>query len=472
MQKISKLLTSFFVSLSLFSLFPVLTFASEAAAVATEQSGHDTPVSLIFLFLAILLIAAKFGGAIEKYGQPSVVGELFAGIILSAFGYLGWEMIDSIRHNLTMEFIAELGAVLLLFQIGLESNVTQMKKVGVRALMVALIGVILPFVLGTFIVGPWLFPDVSQVTHLFIGASMVATSVGITASIYQGVGVLKARASQTVLGAAVIDDVLGLLVLAVVSALASGGHVTPAFIAELVIKAVAFLGAAVALGDILAKFLSKVFSVINTGTGMKLALALTFALVYAYLASLVGLAPIVGAFAAGLILDQVHFKNFDLPAIAVDLKRLRGFDTEEKEKIDRLIEHHQHSHVEELIHNIGLLIIPVFFVFVGMMVDVSSLLNPSVYVTALILSIAAIIGKLAAGIAAEGSRVQKLFVGTSMIPRGEVGLIFASVGKALGAIPDAVFSTILLTIIVTTLLPPTFISKLAIQIKEEEKENK
>jgi len=460
-------LLPYILGLSVFLIVPLVALASGGAPV--EEAAAEAPISLTFLFLAILLIAAKFGGIIERYGQPSVVGELLAGIVLSIAGYMGLHLIDSIRHNISMEFFAELGAVLLLFQIGLESNIGQMKKVGARALMVAVIGVVAPFALGTFVVGPMIFPGLEQVTYLFIGAAMVATSVGITASVYQSVGVLKMKASQTVLGAAVIDDVLGLLVLAVVSAIASGGHVTPAFIMELTLKAVVFLGAAVALGDILAKTLSKMFSMVNTGTGMKLALALVFALVYAYLASLVGLAPIVGAFAAGLVLDQVHFNSFNLPEIAYDLKKLRGFDKAEKEKIDHLIHKHQHAHVEELIKNIGMLIIPIFFVFTGLMVDAASLLNPAVYITGVILTVVAVVGKLVAGLAAEGSNLQKLFVGVSMVPRGEVGLIFAATGKALGAIPDSVFSTIILVIILSTLIPPTFINKLAIKLKAEEK---
>lgn len=454
------------VFIFLFVLFPVSIFASGSEAASSEAVS---PISLSFLFLAILLIAAKFGGVIEKYGQPSVVGELLAGIALSIAGYLGFHIIDEIRHNISMEFFAELGAVLLLFQIGLESNIDQMKKVGVRALMVAVLGVVAPFALGTFVFGPMLFPGHEQVTYLFIGAALVATSVGITASVYQSVGVLKMKASQTVLGAAVIDDVLGLLVLAVVSAIASGGDVTPAFIMELTLKAVAFLGGAIILGDVLAKGISKIFSAISTGTGMKLALALTFALVYAYLASLVGLAPIVGAFAAGLVLDQVHFNSFRLPDIAYDLKKLRGFDKKEKEQIDNLIHKHQHAHIEELIKNIGMLIIPIFFVFTGLLVDAGSLLNPAVYVTGVVLTVVAILGKMVAGIAAEGSKLQKLFVGVSMIPRGEVGLIFAATGKALGAIPNEVFSTIILVIILSTLIPPAFINKLAIKLKKEGK---
>ncbi len=459
-------------STALFFIFLQIISGKVIASGIPKVSESATPevkMPMTLLFLAILLVSAKFGGVIERYGQPSVVGELLAGIILSVLGYLGIGIINDMRHSVSMEFFAELGAVILLFQIGLESNISQMRKVGIRALIVALIGVIAPFTLGAYLIGPMMFPNLSQITYLFIGASLVATSVGITAGVYQSLGIMRMKASQTVLGAAVIDDVLGLLVLAVVSAMATGGEITPWFVINLTLKAVAFLALALALGDILAKSLAKLFSMINTGTGMKVALALSFALLYSYLASLVGLAPIVGAFAAGLVLDQVHFKLFNLPDIAVDLKKLKGFNEEEKAKIDRLIEKHQHSHVEELIKNIGLVIVPIFFVFTGLMVDASSLLDPSIYLAGGVIVVFAIIGKLVAGLAGGGSKIQKLFIGTSMIPRGEVGLIFAATGKALGAIPDNIFSTIILVIIVTTLIPPTFISILGRKLKQEEK---
>lgn len=278
------------------------------------------------------------------------------------------------------------------------------------------------------------------------------------------------KSSQTVLGAAVIDDVLGLLVLAVVSAMASGGEVTPMFISTLVLKAVGFLAIAVLLGDFLATGLSKAFSSISTGHGMKLAMALSLALVFAYLASVVGLAPIVGAFAAGLILDKVHFDRFNEPQIVRELKELQFADPKAQAKVEALIHHHDHAHVEELVKSIGYLIVPVFFVFIGLMVDAASLLNPSVYITAAVLSVAAIVGKLVAGVAAEGSTLEKLYVGVSMIPRGEVGLIFAAVGKSLGVIPSDIFSTIILVIIISTIIPPSFVSMLGHKLAALKKE--
>lgn len=453
-------LLSFFFGIFVFS--PIATFA------ASESSGDaHGAIGITLLFLAILLLAAKLGGIVEKIGQPAVLGEIAAGIGLSALGFLGLPFIDDIRHNEIMAFFAELGAVLLLFQIGLESNIGRMAKVGVNALLVALIGVVVPFTLGTFVLGPLLFPTMPLVAHLFLGAAIVATSVGITAYVFQEMKMIRTRAAQTVLGAAVIDDVLGLLILAIVSALASGGQIDAQFIGILTLKAFGFLAGAILLGHMFARHLSRLFSLISTGTGMKIAVALAFALSYAYVATLVGLAPIVGAFAAGLILDAVHFKSFDLPSIAKDLQHMRGFDKEEKTKIDHLIEKHKHAHVEDLVASIGLLLIPIFFIYTGLQIEFASLLNPQLYIYALIISIAAIVGKVVAGIVAQGSMKEKLLVGVSMVPRGEVGLIFASVGKGLGAIDNTLFSVIILVIIVTTFIAPPVIKFLLKDLNDQ-----
>lgn len=451
-----KLLTVFGIS-TFFLITSALPVFAEAEA--TGSGGHGS-TGVIFLFLAILLLSSKLGGIVEKFGQPAVIGEIAAGVGLSFLAFSGVGLMDDIRHSETMAFIAELGAVILLFQIGLETNLRKMVKVGTRALAVAFIGVVVPFVLGSFLVGPLLFPESTFAARLFIGASLVATSVGITAYVFREMKVLKERFAQVVLGAAVIDDVLGLLVLAVITALASGEAVSPAFVAILTAKAFGFLASAVVLGNILAKNLSKAFSLISTGFGMKLAVALTFALVYAYLATLVGLAPIVGAFAAGLILDAVHFKGFAFPEVVHDLLSFRGFDKAEKAKIEELAERHKHSHVEDLVANLGLLLVPIFFVFTGLQIEFESLLNPSLYLSAFIITIVAIFGKAVAGLAAEGSMKEKLLVGAAMVPRGEVGLIFAAVGKSIGAINDDLFSVIIIVVIATTFVSPPLLKHL------------
>ncbi len=451
----------------------------DASYVESDTSYHDESITheesedhgggvhhfgIVFAMFALVLVAGKLGNFVEKYGQPAVVGELLAGVALSALGYFGWSFIDDVAASEVMSYLAQFGALLLLFSIGLESNMKEMRKVGVRALLVALIGVILPFVIGAFVLGPIFFGDATSNARLFLGASLVATSVGITASVFRSMRLTKSRAAQTVLGAAVIDDVLGLIVLAIVSALASGGELSAGLVLELTLKSFGFLIGAIVLGSLIAKPLSRLFSAIHTGIGMKLTLAIAFALVFGYLAELFGLEPIIGAFAAGLLLDAVHFESFSDPEIIEDIKHLEADET-----VASVIKKHRHAHVEDLINSIGLVFIPVFFVYTGLQIDFGSLLEPSLYVTAIVIAAVAVVVKFVAGFAAQGTRTEKMLVGFSMVPRGEVGLIFAATGSALGVLDSELFSTIILVVIITTFISPALIKKFGLKLKHEEK---
>jgi Kef-type K+ transport system membrane component KefB len=443
-------------------LLPVVLPQVAAAAnghEVSESAGTVHHFGLVFLMFAVVLMAAKIGNFVERYGQPAVIGELLAGILLAALGYFGLGLIGDIATNEIIAFMASLGALILLFSIGLESNVLEMKRVGMSALLVALIGVVVPFSTGAFLLGPLLFSDQSTNAHLFLGAALVATSVGITASVFRGLGIQRTRAATTVLGAAVIDDILGLIVLAVVSALAAGGELSGGMIAILTLKSFGFLGAALVLGSWLARPISTLFSKIYSGIGMKLAVALTFALVFGYLAELVGLEPIIGAFAAGLLLDSVHFNKYADPMIVHDLKELEFEEQKDREKVLRLINKHKHAHVEDLIGNLSLVFVPIFFVYTGLQIDFGSLLKPELYLMAIVISVVAILGKLSAGLAAKGGLQEKMLVGMSMVPRGEVGLIFAATGRGLGVLSNDMFSVIILVVIITTFIAPPFIKR-------------
>lgn len=445
------------------------TSADNAAAseINTEEhqageTNEQEAFAIVFLFLAIIIIASKIGGLVEKIGQPPVLGELLAGIVLGNIGLMGWHFFNQIGTNEFIAFLAELGVVILLFQIGLESNLYKMKEVGIKAFLVAIVGVICPFIIGTYLVGPYFFPGQSFNTYLFLGATLTATSVGITARVFKDLKKLQTKEAQIVLGAAVIDDVLGLLILAVVSAIVSVGTVSLGQIGIISAKALAFLVLSIAIGMVIASILGKYLSKIHSGIGMKVGLALSFGLTFAYLASVVGLAPIVGAFAAGLVLDPVHFKWFKSSEFVRRLKLINEevvSDTVIKEKLNKEIEHFQHRHVEELIEDIAHFLVPIFFVYTGMKVDLTTFLDPKILLLALLVTVAAFVGKLVAGFVA-GKGVNKLLIGVGMIPRGEVGLIFAAVGMSLGVITPSIYSVIVIMVILTTLVPPPILAYL------------
>lgn len=430
----------------------------EAIPDAGHEAGHS-PVTT-FLWIAVILVIAKISGLVEKIGQPSVLGELVIGVVLGNLVLVGISIFEPIKTDAIIRFLAELGVVILLFQIGLESNVAKIRKVGMLALMVAVIGVIAPFVLGAFVAGPLLLPELKMEALIFLGATLTATSVGITARVFQDLKQLKTKSAQIILGAAVIDDILGLIILAVVSALATTGTISVSVVSIILVKAIVFLVGAVVLGQFLAKHLGRLFSKLQNSPSMKFTLAISFALVFAYVAQLMGLAPIIGAFAAGLILDPVHFNAFKKPKLAGKLeKEIADLPAEKKEKLQGFIEEETHSHIEDLIEPIGFLFVPLFFVVTGMDVNLAVLSNIPILLVALGITAAAIIGKIVSGLAV-GKKANKWIVGFGMVPRGEVGLIFAAIGKALGVISDDVFSVLVIMVIITTLITPPILAHL------------
>ncbi|MBI5492587.1 MAG: cation:proton antiporter [Deltaproteobacteria bacterium] len=415
---------------------------------------------LTFLWIAVLLIAAKISSLIERVGQPAVLGELIIGVVLGSLYLTGFTMFEQIKTNEIIHFLAELGVVVLLFQIGIESNIQTMIKVGIPSFLVACVGVILPLVAITYFVGPWLIPGLQYSAYLFLGATMTATSVGITARVLQDIGKSQTPEARTIIGAAVIDDVLGLIILAVVSAIVIQGSIDLYSLFIIILKAAVFLGGGILLGTWIAPRLSWFFSRIHTGTGMKFALVISFGLVFAYVASLVGLAPIVGAFTAGLILTPVYFDQFSDPPFVEDLRktlREERVDGALAGRLEEIIEVHSHRHIMEFTEHLGHFLVPIFFVLTGMQVKVATLMDTRVIVMAAGIFIAAVITKVAAGWAA-GKGMNKLSVGVGMIPRGEVGLIFANMGKGMGVMDDTVFSAIVIVIMATTLVTPPMLA--------------
>lgn len=409
--------------------------AAHGSSDEASHSGHSSPVTPVLLGLVIILIAAKIGGELaERFDQPAVLGELVAGVVIGNLALLGITSFDFLGTNEGIAILAEIGVILLLFEVGLESKVSEMLSVGTSSLFVAILGVVAPFFLG-WGVSAWFLPDEEILVHLFIGATLCATSVGITARVLTDLGKVTTRESKIILGAAVIDDVLGLVILAVVSGVISaantGGTLASLDVLLIVLKAAGFLVGAILLGGWLSPRLFRVFSRLQI-RGLLLTLSLSFCFLLAYLANVIELAPIVGAFAAGLILEDAHYKDF-----------LNRGD-------------HQ---LEELIHPITIFLVPVFFVLMGIKVDLSTFGEKGVLGFAALLSVAAIIGKMVCALGVLEKGLDRISVAVGMVPRGEVGLIFAGIGASLvlhgrPVISSAIFSAVVIMVIVTTLMTP------------------
>jgi Na+:H+ antiporter len=385
----------------------------------------------LLIALIVLLTAAKLGGAVaEVLGQPAVLGELLGGIVIGALPFLGVSGLAFVPHDRTVEALANLGVILLLFEVGLSTRLADLLKVGVSALLVAAVGVVVPMVLG-FLVGRWLLPGQHWYAALFLGATLCATSVGITARVLTDLKRVASAEGQIILGAAVIDDVMGLIVLAVMVGLAggTGGGSTLATAGAVTAKAIGFIVGALLLGRALAPRLFRLASRLR-GRGVVLTAALVTCFSLAWAADAVGLAPIVGAFAAGLVLEGVPFKE-----LLADGEGL-----------------------EDLLLPISTILVPLFFVHMGALVNLRELAGSSVALAAA-LTLVAIVGKQACALAVVTRGADRWAVGLGMIPRGEVGLIFAGMGLNLrvnGApvLGSGEFAAVVAMVLLTTLLTP------------------
>ena len=448
-------------------LSPDLVLSSSLLATAPNSEAAPMVLAGVLLSLVFIYLASKLGGELSKsLDLPPVLGELVAGVvvgvsalhilvfpeagatasdsvvmtILQQIGGLNSETIAEVfsAQSEVISVLAEIGVIILLFEIGLESDLRELQKVGATAAVVAVVGVIAPFVGGT--VGLILIFGMPTIPAVFAGAALTATSIGITSKVLSELGQLKSTEGQIIVGAAVIDDVLGIIVLAVVASLAKTGEVDVTNLVYLIISATAFLLGSIFLG----KFFNKSFVAIaeKLQTRGKLVIpALIFAFFMAFLANAIHLEAILGAFAAGLVLDE----------------------TDKRKELDQQV------------LPIADILVPIFFVSVGARVDLS-VLNPTIaenrqgLVIAAFLIVVAIIGKVITGWAAFGEeKINRLAIGIGMIPRGEVGLVFAGIGAASGVLDKPLQAAIIIMVILTTFVAPPMLRFAFKETEEVEK---
>jgi Kef-type K+ transport system membrane component KefB len=439
------------------------------------SGGHSDPVVPVLLALVFLTLGAVIGGRLmTSIKQPAVLGELLVGLLAGNLGFLfgnagltvlregdnlrkisevalttsttlanaasqvlhGREAervaaalasihgVDFISIYTFVDLLSRIAILILLFLVGLETSLVEMKRLGKTALIVAVIGIVVPMGLGLGIM-KLLHPGSALASDLFVGGVLTATSVGITARVLRDLGQENRDEARVILGAAVIDDVLSLIVLAVVSVLAVTGSVSVVEIGRITLVAAFFLAGSLGIGVWLTPKLVRRLA----GAGihnLKLLFGLGFAFLLAWFANFAGLATIVGAFAAGMILN--HF-----------------FDNElEGESLHKLL-----SPVESLV-------VPLFFVWMGIQVKLEALASHDILISGLALTAVAILGKLVSGLGCP-SYMNRWAVGIGMMPRGEVGLIFAGIGKGIGVIDDGLFSAVVILVMITTLVAPIFL---------------
>ena len=379
----------------------------------TVDGAMDT--TRIFLDILVVLLAAKIAGELaERVALPAVCGEIFAGMIV------GPSALGLVHGEETMHVLGELGVILLLFSVGLETELTELLAVGRASLSVAVVGVAVPFATGYLAA---LALGVDNDAAVFVGAALTATSVGITARVFGDMRALTTIEARTVLGAAVADDVIGLVILTVVVGIIADGNVSAGGISWVIIEAIGFLLVASYLGIKLAPHLFRFVTRFSRTAGTLVAVAFAFTLGMSELAHLAKLAPIIGAFVAGLALRS--------------------------------------SHVAERVHHeltpVGHIFIPVFFLQIGINADVSQFASAAVLRDAALLLVVAILGKLVSSLVLRRGQGDRLLVGIGMVPRGEVGLIFATIGLNRGILGADFYAALLLVVIATTVITPPFL---------------
>lgn len=401
---------------------------------------HEAPEMTLFLLaLAAILVAAKISGElVERLNQPAVLGELIVGIVLGNLVLVGVEVFEPLKTAPFLPIAAEIGVILLLFQVGLESELDELLAVGGSAVAVAAVGVVAPVALGYAVSYAFIPSGGAWYVHLFVGAALAATSVGLTARVLKDMRVMGATESQIILGAAVVDDVLGLIVLAIVVGLVqsvnAGGAMefSVASIALTALTAFGFLMGSIVVGRLVILPLMRLVR-LSRSTSLPVVLAVAYCFLMAALAELVGLAGIVGAFTAGLVVNREMGRFF------AEKKDLYRIDTS--------------------VAPVSTIFVPVFFVSMGLRVELATLTSLDVLVFAGLLSVVAIASKQVCSLAVLRPGLNRWAIGIGMIPRGEVGLIFAGIGQTLAVAGTPVlggeaFTAIVVMVMLTTLMTP------------------
>jgi Kef-type K+ transport system membrane component KefB len=376
------------------------------------SASETLNIGRILLDLTIILIVAKVAAEVsDRIRVPAVIGEIIAGILI------GPSVLGLVNTSDMLFFLAELGVILLLIQVGLETDIVELKSVGRASILVAIIGVVLPMVLG-FGASSMLGESVN--TSLFVGAALTATSIGITARVFGDLRALATIEARTVLGAAVIDDVLGLIILTVVTRIVEQGSVGIGTIASTIGLAIGFLAVTSTVGFTIFPLLFARIAQGARSTSTVSVVAIGIALGFSVLADKANLAPIIGAFVAGLALRRIA----------------------------------AHERVERDVSSIAQIFVPIFFLNIGISTDISAMADARVIGVALVLSAIAIVAKVGTALGVIGSRGDKWTIGFGMLPRGEVGLIFASIGLSVGALSEELYGSLLVVVLVTTLIAP------------------
>lgn len=446
----------------IFILTSLAYFANTAYATNVANNDNQNPV--VFLWLVVFIFLSRSLSIVKKIGLPLVVGEILSGVILGDLSNFGITIFQSAEGNEIIKFLAELGAIILMFEIGLESKFSDLRKNFKIGSVVAISGSILTFI-GGFLVSMYFIDNESILRNLLFGLITAATATGISAKTFKDMKILQTKEVKIVLIASIIDELLSILSFGIISSMILTTTISLTNISISIMQMIIFFIFAAIFGHWITPFLAKWSIKIHAGINMKIGMLLITCFLFSWIAYAAGLATVVGAFIAGLILDQVYFDSFSKSSFFVKLRKIsqKITDNDIKQDLSSLIENQESKALEELIKPLSHLFVPVFFIYIGLMLKIDVLFQLKTLTLTFILLGVSFTGRIISGFFTN-KKLNKLIIGLGMTPIGEAGLIFAVFGRSADLISESALAAIVATLVISSVITPILI-KLAINYK-------
>lgn len=440
---------------TLFILLPLMGFANSASNANISATVDFTPA--IYLWLALSILMSRGLSIVKKIGLPVVTSEILAGVVLGHLYLFGITTFIGMNHNEIIQFLAEIGAMILMFEIGLETQIKDISSKLLSGIKIALFGTILTFS-GGYYLSHFFYPDLSLKSRILIGVISAATATGISAKVFKDLKILGSNEVKLILTASLIDEVLSILCFAIVSGVLIAGNIEMETLITITAKTAIFFLLSISLGSKITPLLTRLSVKIHAGISMKIGLLFFICTLYTWLASVLGVAPVIGAFIAGLVIDSEHFKNFSQAKFLRELKQIANHTSDEntKAQILKTVHGHETRSLDELIKPLSNIFVPIFFTYIGLIFKLSDLAKPKIVLFAVSLLAVSLIGRIVSGYTEKG-KFNKVLVGLGMTPIGEAGLIFAVTGNQLGIINNDIMSAVILAVVLITIVTPILI---------------
>lgn len=446
-------------------LFFALLFFAKLSLAATVQLAQTKYDPIIYLWLVIFIFLSRGLSIVKKIGLPLVVGEILAGVILSELHMFGINLFHDAANNVMVQFLAEIGSIFLMFEIGIASKFSDLKKNMKLGFKLAIFGSMLTFS-GGFFIAKYLIPGSSLKLNLLVGIICAATATGISAKTFKDMGILRTREVKIVLVASILDELVSIFCFAIISAMLLETSRSLTNISLSILQVCCFFIFTVIFGQLITPLLTHWSTKIHAGLNMKVGVLLIICFLFSWIAYELGLAFVVGAFVAGLILDQVYFKSFSKSTFFLQLRHISSKigDRDLRNQLNNVILTQEDRNLEEMLKPLSHFFVPVFFIYIGLQLNMENLFQTETLIATFTILAVSFIGRIISGYLVKGNgiKLNRLILGLGMTPIGEAGLIFAVFGKELGIVNNTVMSAVVSTLVIASIVTPIFI-KLSIK---------